>query len=51
MAKMGDRHDDKDFEIPLDGIGGVNVVVKADVHKSGLYSRICSITITDRFRN
>jgi hypothetical protein len=35
MAKMGDWRDNKDEEIELDGIGGVNVVVKADVHKSG----------------
>ena len=35
---MGDRAANKDEEIPLDGIGGVNIVVKADVHKSGNYS-------------
>jgi hypothetical protein len=35
MAKMGDWRDSKDEEIELDGIGGVNIVVKADVHKSG----------------
>lgn len=35
MAKMGDWRLDKDDEIPLDGIGGVNIVVKADVHRSG----------------
>jgi hypothetical protein len=35
MAKMGDWRDNKDEEIELDGIGGVNIVVKADVHKSG----------------
>ncbi|KAF2840689.1 glycosyltransferase family 62 protein [Patellaria atrata CBS 101060] len=36
MAKMGDWRNNKDDEIPLDGIGGVNIVVKADVHRSGI---------------
>ncbi|KAL7274995.1 hypothetical protein RUND412_002089 [Rhizina undulata] len=36
MARMGDWRNDKDEEIPLDGIGGVNIVVKADVHRSGI---------------
>lgn len=35
MARMGDWRDDKDVEIELDGIGGVNILVKADVHRSG----------------
>jgi len=35
MARMGDWRDNKDIEIPLDGIGGVNILVKADVHRSG----------------
>jgi Anp1 len=35
MAKMGDWRADKDMEIELDGIGGVNILVKADVHRSG----------------
>lgn len=35
MAKMGDWRQNKDEEIKLDGIGGVNIVVKADVHRSG----------------
>ena len=35
MAKMGDWRENKDKEIPLDGIGGVNILVKADVHRSG----------------
>lgn len=38
MAKMGDWRDNKDFEIELDGIGGVNILVKADVHRSGPFS-------------
>ena len=36
LARMGDWRDNKDVEIPLDGIGGVNIVVKADVHRSGM---------------
>ena len=32
---MGNRHKDPDKEVPLDGIGGVNILVKAEVHKSG----------------
>ena len=37
MAKMGNWRDmNKDQEIPLDGIGGVSILVKADVHRSGM---------------
>ncbi|KND91514.1 Mannan polymerase II complex ANP1 subunit [Tolypocladium ophioglossoides CBS 100239] len=36
MAKMGDWRDNKDEELDLDGIGGVNILVKADVHRSGI---------------
>ncbi|KAL2269147.1 hypothetical protein VTJ83DRAFT_3993 [Remersonia thermophila] len=36
MALMGDWREDKDKEIELDGIGGVNIIVKADVHRSGI---------------
>jgi hypothetical protein len=35
MAKMGDWRLNKDEEIELDGIGGVNILVKADVHRAG----------------
>jgi hypothetical protein len=38
MARMGDWRDNKDIEIPLDGVGGVSIVVKADVHREGLCS-------------
>ena len=34
---MGDRHADPFEEIELDGIGGVNILVKADVHRSGWF--------------
>jgi hypothetical protein len=37
MARMGDWRNDKDEEIELDGIGGVNILVKADVHRSGMF--------------
>lgn len=45
MARMGNWRDDKDKEIPLDGIGGVNILVKADVHRSGtpLLSPLCRL--------
>ncbi|KAH0543832.1 hypothetical protein FGG08_001871 [Glutinoglossum americanum] len=36
LARMGDWRKNKDEEIELDGIGGVNVLVKADVHRSGI---------------
>jgi len=38
MARMGDWRNNKDEEINLDGIGGVNILVKADVHRSGMAS-------------
>jgi hypothetical protein len=38
MARMGDWRDNKDIEIPLDGVGGVSIVVKADVHREGSFS-------------
>jgi hypothetical protein len=44
MAKMGDWRHNKDEEVELDGIGGVNIVVKADVHRSGISSAICRKT-------
>ena len=36
MATMGALAADKDEEIPLDGIGGVSILVKADVHRAGI---------------
>lgn len=38
MARMGDWRKDKDEELELDGIGGVNILVKADVHRTGRFS-------------
>ncbi|KAJ6257167.1 hypothetical protein Dda_8053 [Drechslerella dactyloides] len=36
MARMGDWRNDKDVEIELDGVGGVSILVKADVHRAGI---------------
>lgn len=44
MAKMGDWRDDPRKEIHLDGIGGVSIMVKADVHRSG---NVCCKNLTD----
>lgn len=35
MCRMGDWRNDSREEMELDGIGGVNIIVKADVHRSG----------------
>lgn len=35
LVHMGDWRKDKDEEVELDGIGGVNIIVKADVHRAG----------------
>jgi len=35
MAREGNWRENKDVEWPLDGIGGVNILVKGDVHRSG----------------
>jgi len=40
MARMGNWRHDKDDEIQLDGIGGVNIMVKAEIHRSGSTSYI-----------
>jgi len=36
MCLSGDPHANKDEEWRLDGIGGVSILVKADVHRSGI---------------
>ncbi|PYI17737.1 hypothetical protein BO99DRAFT_414064 [Aspergillus violaceofuscus CBS 115571] len=36
LVGMGDWRNNKDEEVELDGIGGVNILVKADVHRSGI---------------
>ncbi len=35
MAKLGDWRNNAALEIPLDGIGGVSLLVRADVHRKG----------------
>lgn len=35
MALMGSRSEDPHEEIELDGVGGVSIMVKADVHRAG----------------
>jgi Anp1 len=37
LAMMGDWRLNKDQEVELDGIGGVNILVKAHVHRSGVW--------------
>ena len=53
MAKMGDWRQNKDEEVQLDGIGGVNIVVKADVHRSGVspHIRMGVVEVLTSFRN
>ncbi|KAI5284323.1 hypothetical protein KEM52_002950 [Ascosphaera acerosa] len=36
LAGMGDWRKNKDEEVHLDGVGGVNILVKADVHRAGI---------------
>jgi len=36
MAKIGDWRDSAALEIPLDGVGGVSLLVRADVHRKGI---------------
>jgi len=38
MCLKGDWREDKDVEMELDGIGGVSILVKADVHRSGKFA-------------
>ena len=38
LVSMGDWRNNKDEEVELDGIGGVNIIVKADVHRSGKFN-------------
>ncbi|KAI8632356.1 glycosyltransferase family 62 protein [Xylariaceae sp. FL1651] len=35
MAYMGEQEDGRDVEVPLDGVGGTALLVKADVHRDG----------------
>lgn len=42
LAKLGDWRNNKDEEVELDGVGGVNILVKADVHRSGMQQQALS---------
>ena len=35
MAKIGDWRNDHALEIPLDGVGGVSLLVRAELHRKG----------------
>lgn len=48
LVSMGDWRNNKDVEVDLDGIGGVNIVVKADVHRSGRYTWSSGYCMADR---
>lgn len=48
MCRMGDWRENKDVEMELDGIGGVNIIVKADVHRSG--EQLPSLSLSRRLR-
>lgn len=50
MARKGDWRNNKDEEINLDGIGGVNILVKADVHRSGMFPNIDQLSLTDNLK-
>ena len=41
---MDDWRKNKKREVKLDGIGGVNILVKAEVHRSGKLSRHLELT-------
>jgi hypothetical protein len=45
MARMGNWRNNRDEEIQLDGVGGVSIMVKADVHRSGEYYRMSRLNI------
>lgn len=38
MAKIGDWRNDHALEIPLDGVGGVSLLVRAELHRKGISS-------------
>lgn len=43
LVTLGDWRNNKDEEVELDGVGGVNILVKADVHRSGGWQNIWKI--------
>lgn len=45
LVTLGDWRNNKDEEVELDGIGGVNILVKADVHRSGKQNQLANRTL------
>jgi len=45
MAKLGDWRNNAALEIPLDGIGGVSLLVRADVHRKGTPPKAPSLSL------
>ena len=43
LVTLGDWRNNKDEEVELDGVGGVNILVKADVHRSGKWKQSAQI--------
>ena len=43
LVTLGDWRNNKDEEVELDGVGGVNILVKADVHRSGKWEQSAQI--------
>ena len=46
LVTLGDWRNNKDEEVELDGIGGVNILVKADVHRSGKQHQLANRSLT-----
>jgi len=38
MARIGDWRNNPSLEMPLDGVGGVSLLVRAELHRKGKYS-------------
>lgn len=45
LVSMGDWRKDKNVEVELDGVGGVAILVKADVHREGAFYITSHISI------
>ena len=37
MAKIGDWRNDHALQIPLDGVGGVSLLVRGELHRKGIF--------------
>lgn len=49
MAKLGDWRNNDALEIPLDGVGGVSLLVRADVHRKGILQLFSTLVFIPRF--